>query len=96
MLLREQLANECAGIIPDAVRSKSGWLQFVSEESKLNRKFYTRKAFRTVRWFKLVRMLYCLAMKMEREEFCQLGSRLFKEIWLTADYYDFDLLDERK
>ena len=96
MLLREQLAHDCAGIILDAVRSESGRLQFVSEESKVNRKFFTRKAFRTVRWFRLIRILYCLSMKMSCKDFTHLGSRLFQEIWLRAEIYDYDLLDERQ
>lgn len=96
MLLREQLAHDCAGVILDAVRSESGRLQFVSEESKVNRKFFTRKAFRTVRWFRLIRILYCLSMKMSCKDFTHLGSRLFQEIWLRAEIYDYDLLDERQ
>ena len=96
LLLREQLAHDCAGIILDAVRRESGRLQFVSEESKVNRKFFTRKAFRTIRWFKLMRILYCLSMKMSCKDFTHLGSRLFQEIWLRADLYDYDLLDERQ
>lgn len=96
MLLREQLVHDCAGVILDAVRSESGRLQFVSEESKVNRKFFTRKAFRTVRWFRLIRILYCLSMKMSCKDFTHLGSRLFQEIWLRADLYDYDLLDERQ
>ena len=96
MLLREQLVHDCAGVILDAVRSESGRLQFVSEESKVNRKFFTRKAFRTVRWFRLIRILYCLSMKMSCKDFTLLGSRLFQEIWLRAEIYDYDLLDERQ
>lgn len=96
MLLREQLVHDCAGVILDAVRSESGRLQFVSEESKVNRKFFTRKAFRTVRWFRLIRILYCLSMKMSCKDFTHLGSRLFQEIWLRAEIYDYDLLDERQ
>lgn len=96
MLLREQLVHDCAGVILDAVRSESGRLQFVSEESKVNRKFFTRKAFRTVRWFRLIRILYCLSMKMSCKDFTHLGSRLFQEIWLRAELYDYDLLDERQ
>ena len=96
MLLREQLVHDCAGVILDAVRSESGRLQFVSEESKVNRKFFTRKAFRTVRWFRLIRILYCLSMKMSCKDFTHLGSCLFQEIWLRAEIYDYDLLDERQ
>lgn len=96
MLLREQLVHDCAGVILDAVRSESGRLQFVSEESKVNRKYFTRKAFRTVRWFRLIRILYCLSMKMSCKDFTHLGSRLFQEIWLRAEIYDYDLLDERQ
>lgn len=96
MLLREQLVHDCAGVILDAVRSESGRLQFVSEESKVNRKFFTRKTFRTVRWFRLIRILYCLSMKMSCKDFTHLGSRLFQEIWLRAEIYDYDLLDERQ
>ena len=66
MSLKETLSNNCAKIILEAVRSKSGWLQFVSEESKVNRKYLTLKTFRTMRWFRLVRILYFLSMLMTR------------------------------
>jgi len=96
MLLREQLSNDCAGIILDAVKSESGRLRFISEESKINRKYLTRKTFRTLRWFRLVRVLYCLAMKMGRMDFRKLGANLFDEIWEMADSWGYELLDERK
>jgi hypothetical protein len=96
MLKTDSFVNDCAGIILDAVRSGSGRLQFVSEESKINRKFFTCNTFSTMRWFKLIRLLYCLSMKMEREEFCQLGRRLFLKIWLKADRCEYTLLDKRK
>lgn len=95
-MLRDQLVSDCAGIILDAVRSERGRLTFVSVESRTNRTCFTRKLFRNIRWFKFIRILYCLSMKMEREAFKKLGEKLFDEIWLRADYYDYVLLDERK
>ena len=45
---------------------------------------------------RLVRVLYVLAMKMNREEFAQIGYDMFAEIWDQQDYYSYDLLDEYK
>ena len=96
MLLRDQLVSDCTDIILDAVRSKHGRLRFVSDESKVNRRCFTNVTFRNMRWFRLVRILYCLSMVMGRQDFCLLGSRLFEAIWESADYYDYILLDEKK
>ena len=95
-MLREQLVSACTGKILDAVRSHRGWLSFISTESQVNRQFFNRKKFQTLRFFRLVRVLYVLAMKMDRDEFAQLGYDMFEEIWEQQDFYDFDLLDEYK
>ena len=96
MSLKETLSNNCAKIILEAVRSKSGWLQFVSEESKVNSKYLTLKTFRTMRWFRLVRILYFLSMLMTREEFRHLGDKLFDEIYQSAEKWEYHLMDEIK
>lgn len=62
----------------------------------MNRQYFNRKKFQTLRFFRLVRVLYVLAMKMDRDEFAQLGYDMFEEIWEQQDFYDFDLLDEYK
>lgn len=95
-MLREQLVSVCSGMILDAVRSHRGWLSFVSTESQVNRQFFTRKKFQTLRFFRLVRVLYVLAMKMDRDEFAQIGYDMFEEIWEQQDFYGYDLLDEYK
>ena len=95
-MLREQLVSACSGMILDAVRSHRGWLSFISTESQVNRQYFNRKKFQTLRFFRLVRVLYVLAMKMDRDEFAQLGYDMFEEIWEQQDFYDFDLLDEYK
>ena len=95
-MLREQLVNACSGMILDAVRSQRGWLNFVSTESQVNRKYYNRKKFQTLKFFRVIRVLYVLAMKMDRDEFSKLGQNLFAEIWDEQDYLGYDLLDEYK
>ncbi len=95
-MLREQLVSACSGMILDTVRSHRGWLRFVSMESQINRQFFNRKKFQTLKFFRLVRVLYVLAMKMDREEFARLGYDMFAEIWDQQDYLGYDLLDEYK
>ena len=95
-MLKEQLVSACPGVILDAVKGHRGWLSFISTESQVNRQYFTRKKFQTLKFFRLVRVLYVLAMKMDREEFAQLGYDLFDEIWDQQDYYGYDLLDENK
>lgn len=95
-MLREQLVNACSGMILDAVRSQRGWLNFVSTESQVNRKYFNRKKFQTLKFFRVIRVLYVLAMKMDRDEFSKFGQNLFAEIWDEQDYLGYDLLDEYK
>ena len=95
-MLREQLVSACSGMILDAVRSHRGWLSFISTESQVNRGYFNRRKFQTLKFFRLVRILYVLAMKMDREEFARIGHDMFVEIWDQQDYYDYDLLDEYK
>ena len=95
-MLREQLVSVCSGKILDTMRSHRGWLSFVSSESQVNRRYFTRKKFQTLRFFRLVRVLYVLAMKQDRDEFAQMGYDLFGEIWDQQDYFGYDLLDEYK
>ena len=94
--LQKLLSVNCARIILDAVRMESGWLRFVSEESRINRKYFTPATFHTLRWFRLVRVLYFLSMRMNRSDFRQLGTRLFDEIWQSADEWEYDLVDEKE
>ena len=93
-MLREQLVSACSGMILDAVRSHRGWLSFISTESQVNREYFNRKRFQTLKFFRLVRVLYVLAMKMNRGEFAQMGYDMFAEIWDQQDYFGYDLLDE--
>ena len=95
-MLREQLVSACSGIVLDTLRSHRGWLRFVSSESQVNRKYFNRKKFQALRFFRLVRVLYVLAMKMGRNDFSRLGSTLFAEIWDSQDLWSYELLDEYK
>ena len=67
-MLKEQLVSTCSGVILDAVKCHRGWLSFISTESQVNRQYFNRKKFQTLRFFRLVRVLYVLAMKMDRED----------------------------
>lgn len=95
-MLREQLVSMCSGMILDTVRSHRGWLNFVSTESQVNRQYFNRRKFQTLKFFRIIRVLYVLAMKMDREEFAQMGYNMFAEIWDEQDYLGYDLLDEYK
>lgn len=95
-MLKENLISKTVGFILDAVRSYRGLLSFVSDEAQVNRQYFTRKKFRTLKLFRVIRVLYVLAMDMEREEFIRIGQKMFAEIWDYADTYDYTLLDEGK
>lgn len=95
-MLREQLVSVCSGVILDTVRSHRGWLSFVSTESQVNRQYFNRRKFQTLKFFRIVRVLYVLAMKMDREAFARLGYSMFAEIWDEQDYLGYELLDEYK
>ena len=94
-MLRDQLVSKCAGVILDAVRSERGRLTFVSGESQVNRQYFNRKKFRTLKLFRVIRVLYVLAMEMERDEFIMIGDKVFEEIWDMQDDWGYDLLDEK-
>ena len=95
-MLKDQLVSRCSGLILDAVRDRRGRLSFVSAEARVNRKYFNSKNFQTLKFFRLVRVLYCLAMDMDREEFCRIGTSIFEDIWDTADALGYELLDERR
>ena len=95
-MLRDNLINMSVGFILDAVRSQRGRLSFVSDEAQVNRLYFNRKKFRTLKLFRVIRVLYVLAMEMDREDFMHIGQNMFAEIWDFADDYEFTLLDEGK
>ena len=59
-------------------------------------KYFNRRKFQTLKFFRIVRVLYVLAMKMDREAFARLGYSMFAEIWDEQDYLGYELLDEYK
>jgi hypothetical protein len=94
-MLKERLASTCAGIILNEVRT-SGRLTMISDECGINRKFFNRKAFRLLRFHRLVNLLYSLSSWQTREEFIRLGSRLFEAIWDFCSLYDDEYFDETR
>ena len=95
-MLRDKLVSNCVGIILNAVRKESGTLTFISDESQVNRKFFTRKEFKKLKLFRVIRVLYVLAMCLDRYTFVQLGEQMFNIIWEMQDEHEFNLLDELK
>ena len=95
-MLRDQLVSKCVGIILDAVREERGNLRFVSDEARVNREYFNRKRFGTLKFFRIIRVLYCLAMLTERKTFVAIGEQIFAEIWEMEEDYGYDLLDEYK
>ena len=95
-MLRDNLINMSVSFILDAVRSQRGRLSFVSDEAQVNRLYFNRKKFRTLKLFRVIRVLYVLAMEMDRDDFMHIGQNMFAEIWDFADDYEFTLLDEGK
>lgn len=95
-MLKDQLISKSVGCIIDVVRSERGRLSFVSDEAQVNLQYFNRRMFRALRFFQVIRVLYVLAIRMDREEFMHIGQDMFAEIWDFADDYDFTLLDEGK
>ena len=95
-MMTEKLISKSAGCIIDAVRNQRGRLSFVSDEAQVNRQYFNHRMFRTLRFFQIIRVLYVLAMRMEREEFMGIGQDLFAKIWDYADDYEFTLLNEEE
>lgn len=95
-MLRDKLTSNCVGIILNAVRKESGTLTFISDESQVNRKFFTRKEFKKLKLFRVIRVLYVLAMCLDRYTFVHLGEQMFNIIWEMQDEHEFNLLDELK
>lgn len=93
-MLRDQLVSTCIGYILDAVRSERGRLTFVSSESQICREYFNRKRFQTLKLFRVIRVLYALAMEMDRNEFLLIGHDIFAEIWDMQEMYGYELLDE--
>jgi hypothetical protein len=95
IMLKERLASICAGSILNEIRT-SGRLTMISDECGINRKFFNRKAFRLLRFHRLVNLLYSLSSWQTREEFIRLGSRLFEAIWDFCSLYDDEYYDETR
>lgn len=87
MKLKETLVSECSGIILSVVRMK-GRLTWISDECTINRKFLNRRNLRLLRFHQLVRLLYATSSWMIKEDFEQLGARLFRTIWEFNDKHD--------
>ena len=96
LMLKDQLISKSVGCIIDVVRSERGRLSFVSDEAQVNRQYFNRRMFRALRFFQVIRVLYVLAIRMDREDFMHVGQDMFAEIWDFADDYEFTLLDEGK
>ena len=95
-MLRDQLVSMCTGIILDAVRSERGRLTFVSDEANVNRQYFNRRKFQTLKLFRFIRVLYVLAMETDRARFIAIGQNLFAEIWDFQEECGFELLDEKR
>lgn len=95
-MLRDLLVSKCVRIILDAVREERGNLRFVSDEARVNRKYFNIKRFGTLKFFRIIRVLYCLAMLTDRRSFVAIGEQVFGVIWDMEEDYGYDLLDEYK
>ena len=86
-MLKQKLTSECAGIILSEVR-KEHRLTSISDESGINRKYFTRRYFQLLRFHRLIRLLYTLSSWKTREDFEALGAKLFGAIWDFNWEYD--------
>lgn len=87
IMLKDQLTSLCAGIILGEVR-RDHRLTIISDECGINRKYFTRKYFRLLRFHRQIRLLYALSSWKTREDFEALGAKLFRAIWDFNCKYD--------
>ena len=89
----EKLTSECTGIILSVVRVK-GRLWYISDVSGINRKYLNKKMFRSLRFYRLVKLLFWTSEWMDKKRFVALGTELFEKIWETCNN-DKDYLFEQ-
>lgn len=84
----EQLTSECTGVILSVVRVR-GRLLYISDLSGINRKYLTKKMFRGLRFYRVVKLLFWTSEWMDKKRFVALGTELFEKIWEASnkDYY---------
>ena len=84
----EKLTSECTGIILSVVRVK-GRLWYISDVSGINRKYLNKKMFRSLRFYRVLKLLFWTAEWMDKKQFVALGTELFEKIWEASnkDYY---------
>ena len=86
----EKLTSECTGIILSVVRVK-GRLWYISDVSGINRKYLNKKMFRSLRFYRLVKLLFWTSEWMDKKQFVALGTKLFEKIWEACNKdYDRD------
>ena len=76
----EKLTSECTGIILSVVRVR-GRLWYISDVSGINRKYLNKKMFRSLRFYRLVKLLFWTSEWMDKKQFVALGTELFEKIW---------------
>ena len=76
----EKLTSECTGIILSVVRVK-GRLWYISDVSGINRKYLNKKMFRSLRFYRVLKLLFWTSEWMDKKQFVALGTKLFEKIW---------------
>jgi hypothetical protein len=86
----EKLTSECTGIILSVVRVK-GRLWYISDVSGINRKYLNKKMFRSLRFYRVLKLLFWTSEWMDKKQFVALGTKLFEKIWEACNKdYDRD------
>ena len=83
----EQLTSECTGVILSVVRVK-GRLWYISDVSGIYRKYLTKKKFRGLRFYRVVKLLFWTSEWMDKKRFVALGTELFEKIWEAGNKND--------
>ena len=93
MLVKDKLTKDLIGMIADMINS-TGKKSHISDESGINRKFFTRNHLHKMKLHVFIRALFFSAVWTDREEFIALGEEIFDKIWTNADEHEYDFYDD--
>lgn len=93
MSVKDKLTKDLVGMIVDMI-SSTGKKTYISDEAKVNRKFFTRNHLHRMKLHVFIRALFFCAVWTGRDEFQALGEEIFDKIWAVADEHEYDFYEE--
>lgn len=93
-MLKTQLTNRVSGIILEHIREEKGRLTRISDESRINRKWFNAAGFARLRHHQMLRIVYALCLELSPGEFNAMTCEIFNSVKDFADDFEYQLLDE--